>query len=147
MRDDVVLIDDLGSVFERGNDVFLRQGSAGQNSAHQLLGDLVWPLRRRAALHPKTPHGIEGSQDVLVLTFNVDENPGVLRPFLDRIGATSLAVLPSHDFVSRQLEINGFPCTWIVDPDGIVRREQVGFTSEPEKWLQSVKELLSQDRR
>lgn len=81
--------------------------------------------------------------DALVLTFNVDENPGVIKPFLERIGATTVPVLPAYDFVFRQLQINGFPRTWIVYPDGVVRREQVGFTSQPEQWLQSVMELLT----
>lgn len=85
---------------------------------------------------------LKDRKDALVLTFNVDENPGLIQPFLDRIGANTVPVLPSYDFVFRQLNMNGFPRTWILDADGIVRREQVGFTSEPDKWLQSVRDLL-----
>jgi hypothetical protein len=42
------------------------------------------------------------------------------------------------DFVERILQVNGFSRTWIVDADGVARREQAGFSGEPAKWVEQV---------
>jgi thiol-disulfide isomerase/thioredoxin len=90
----------------------------------------------------KIQNAVKDRKDVQVITLNVDENPGLIEPFLKQRGVTSLTVIPGMDFVQRTLKINGFPTTWIVDRDGVARREQGGFTGEPSKWVERVLESL-----
>jgi thiol-disulfide isomerase/thioredoxin len=90
----------------------------------------------------KIRNAVQDRKDVQVITLNIDENPGLIEPFLKQRGVTSLTVIPAADFVEGTLKVNGFPRTWIVDRDGTARREQVGFTGEPAKWVERVLESL-----
>ena len=90
----------------------------------------------------KIQNAVKDRKDIQVITLNVDENPGLIEPFLKQRGLTSLTVIPAMDFVERTLKLTGFPCTWIVDRDGVARREQAGFTGEPAKWVERVLESL-----
>ena len=86
----------------------------------------------------KVQNTIKDRKDVQVITLNIDENPGLIEPFLKQRGVISLTVIPAMDFVKRILKVNGFPRTWIVNPDGVARREQAGFTGEPATWVERV---------
>jgi len=86
----------------------------------------------------KVQNMIKDRKDAQVITLNIDENPGLIEPFLRQRGVISLTVIPAMDFVERILKVNGFPRTWIVDPDGVARREQAGFTGEPAMWVERV---------
>jgi thiol-disulfide isomerase/thioredoxin len=86
----------------------------------------------------KVQNSIKGREDAQVITLNIDDNPGLIVPFLKQRGVASLTVIPAMDFVERILKVNGFPRTWIVDADGVARREQAGFTGEPAKWVEQV---------
>ncbi|HXF27047.1 MAG TPA: redoxin family protein [Bryobacteraceae bacterium] len=90
----------------------------------------------------KIQNALKDRKDIQVITLNVDDNPGLIEPFLKQRSVTSLTVIPARDFVERTLQINGFPRTWIVDRDGVARREQLGFTGEPAKWAERVLESL-----
>lgn len=84
-------------------------------------------LHRRLKDHPT----------VQLLTLNVDENPGVVAPFL-RTGSYTFPVITAEQFVQNTLKVNGYPANWVVDPDGIVRRMQGGGLGEPDRWLDWV---------
>jgi thiol-disulfide isomerase/thioredoxin len=86
----------------------------------------------------KVQNSIKNRKDVQVITLNIDENPGLIEPFLKQRGVISLTVIPAMDFVERILNVNGFPRTWVVDPGGVARREQAGFTGEPATWVERV---------
>ncbi len=85
---------------------------------------------------------VKDRKEVQVITLNVDENPGLIAPFLRTRGIGPLTVIPAADYVMETLGVRGFPVTWIVDRDGVARREQGGFTAEPAKWVERVLEVL-----
>lgn len=85
---------------------------------------------------------LKGRSDVVLLTLNVDDNPGLVAPFVRAHGLV-LPVLLAAEFATKTLEEVGIPCTWIVDREGIVRLEQVGFGGESgERWLEDVLQRL-----
>lgn len=66
---------------------------------------------------------------VVLLSVNVDANPGVVAPFLQGKGWTFPVVL-AHDYVEQVLPDLGIPRTWVVE-SGIVRSEEIGFEAGP----------------
>jgi thiol-disulfide isomerase/thioredoxin len=78
---------------------------------------------------------------VQLLTLSVDENPGLIVPFL-RTGSYTFPAIPAQHFVQDTLRLNGYPANWIVDPDGVVRRVHGAGLGEPERWLNWVYDSL-----
>jgi thiol-disulfide isomerase/thioredoxin len=56
-------------------------------------------------------------KDIQVVTFNMDENPGLVQPFLNE-HQYEFPVLLAHSFVNSTLDRIGIPQNWIVDPKG-----------------------------
>ena len=84
---------------------------------------------------------LKDQKNIQLLTLNVDENPGVVAPFL-RSGNYTFPVLPAEQFVQRDLGVYGFPTNWVVDPDGIVRRLHGAGLGEPDRWIEWVYQSL-----
>ena len=74
--------------------------------------------------------------DVQFLTLNMDENPGLLEPFLKE-HQLSFIVLPAYSYVWDTLKVSGIPQNWIVDASGVVRLKGIGYDST-EKWEQGM---------
>ena len=75
-------------------------------------------------------------EDVQVITLNLDENPGVIEPFMTE-NAYSFPVLPATALVDKLIPLLGIPRNWIVDSRGHIVYEQHGFdlNQPPEQWL------------
>jgi hypothetical protein len=61
-----------------------------------------------------------------VITFNVDDNPGLIEPFVKQRGF-SFPVLPAKNLVDQMVPLLEIPRNWIVDQQGVAVRESVGF--------------------
>ena len=70
--------------------------------------------------------------NVQFLTLNMDENPGLITPFLTE-HHLSLIVLSAYSYVTDRLKVNGIPQNWILDSQGVVRLKGIGYDST-EKW-------------
>jgi thiol-disulfide isomerase/thioredoxin len=75
---------------------------------------------------------LKDKSDVVVLTMNVDSNPGVVAPFLARRGLT-FPILLAHDFVEGMLPNLGIPRNWVVE--GGVIRSEITAMNDKERWL------------
>jgi thiol-disulfide isomerase/thioredoxin len=75
-------------------------------------------------------------KDIQVVTFNLDENPGLVQPFLSE-HQYQFPVLLAHSFVNSMLVSIGIPQDWIVDPNGKWVSTLTGFGSEND-WEGSV---------
>ena len=85
---------------------------------------------------------LRGREDAIVLTFNLDENPGIVEGFLKQRGYTFPALL-AYDYGRNALNVNGIPHSWIVAPDGIVRYLQEGFSDEGSAaWVKDTLEKI-----
>ncbi len=79
----------------------------------------------------------------MVLTLNMDSNPGAVAPYLTREGFT-FPVLFALDYLQKDAEVFAIPHSWILDGTGTVRFEQRGFDESvaEEDWLSEVEEKL-----
>ncbi len=82
--------------------------------------------------------------DVQFLTLNMDENPGLIEPFLKE-HQLSFIVLPAYHYVQDTLKVFGIPQNWIVDSNGVVRLKGIGYDST-EKWETGMKEAIEKNK-
>jgi thiol-disulfide isomerase/thioredoxin len=78
-------------------------------------------------------------KDIQILTFDLDEDLGVLAPFLKEKGYT-FPVLPAYSTVVSLLDGFAIPQTWLVDPHGVWQWKQIGFSGGSEADFE--KEML-----
>ena len=93
------------------------------------------------ALHEKL--GSSGS--ATLVTLSVDDNPGLIAPFL-RERRFTFPVLLAKDYVGSLPEQSlSVPRTWIVSPDGRVVFESAGFVAGEtlESWLRRVEAAVA----
>ena len=81
--------------------------------------------------------------DVQVLTFNIDEEAGLVEPYMKQHGYT-FPVLMAYQLVHNLLDDFGIPENWLVDPKGVWKATQVGFDSTDTDWVNTmIKKLES----
>ena len=91
---------------------------------------------------------IRDRSDLALLTLSVDENPGVVEPLMKK-GGYEFPVVFGYEYMrgvwGHQWSI---PCTWIVDAQGRVRREQRGFGSlAGETWVAAALQAMERVAR
>lgn len=92
---------------------------------------------------------LKDRKDVAVLSFNVDENPGVIEPYMKQNHYT-FPVIPATSIVSAVAPQVILPRNWFIDPKGNLLWEQVGFGSAlgwKEAMIGKLGELLKSQRR
>ncbi len=76
---------------------------------------------------------LKGRDDVVLLSLNVDNQVGIIEPFIKEKTFT-FPVLPAYNFVSSLLDGISIPRNWIVDAKGKWQWEQLGFDSAETDW-------------
>jgi thiol-disulfide isomerase/thioredoxin len=79
---------------------------------------------------------VKDRSDIQVLTFDVDEDPGLVTPFLKEKGYT-FPVLPAYSMDEAKGTI---PQIWVVDPHGTWRWVQIGYDEKTD--VEFEKEML-----
>jgi hypothetical protein len=79
--------------------------------------------------------------DVQFVTLNMDENPGLIAPFLSE-KKLALTVVPAYGFVEDTLKVRGIPQNWIVDSSGVVKLKGVGYDAT-EKWETGMMDAIA----
>jgi len=79
-------------------------------------------------------------RDVQFLTLNMDDNSGLIEPFLKE-HQLDVPVLPAYTYVEETLKVFGIPQNWIVDSNGVIRLKGIGYDST-EKWETGMKEAI-----
>ena len=82
--------------------------------------------------------------DVQFLTLNMDENPGLIEPFMNEHHFT-LNVLPAYGYVTNTLNVHGIPQNWVIDASGVVRLKGIGYDST-EKWEKGMVEAIEKHK-
>lgn len=100
------------------------------------------PCHRELPYFQKLYSQLKDRKDVQVVTWNVDEDRTAIEPFVRR-EAFSFPVLLVRPYVQQTLGIHTYPTTWVIEPDGTVHLEQLGFTAEPNRWVTRVIETLN----
>jgi hypothetical protein len=79
--------------------------------------------------------------EIQFVTLNMDENPGLIAPFLSE-KKLALTVVPAYSFVEDTLKVRGIPQNWIVDSSGVVKLKGVGYDAT-EKWETGMMEAIA----
>lgn len=102
------------------------------------------PCRQELPLVQKLIEHYKDRPDVVLISMNMDDNPGLVEPFLKE-HQLSMTVIPASGYISETLNVNGIPQNWIVDPQGIVRQKSEGYSSS-EDWLTDVESAIEKVR-
>ena len=103
------------------------------------------PCRAELPFVEKLYQQMKDGQDVLVLTLNGDENPGLIEPFM-RQKKYTFPVLPALSYLERLDSTVMFPQNWIVDRSGVLRMETRGFGYNGDEWLKNVLRTIEESR-
>jgi hypothetical protein len=88
----------------------------------------------------KLAERLKDRSDVQVVSFDTDENPAGVKPFLDNHGYT-FPVLLAKNFAEDLMPYFSIPRTWIIR-DGAIVQESEGFGGDGDKWVERVAALL-----
>lgn len=82
--------------------------------------------------------------DVVLVTLNVDDNAGLVAPFLEK-NEYDFPVLLGVSYFD-QIGGGGIPRNWVIDGQGTLRAESVGYSSmiTQEQWLDAVHQQLEE---
>jgi hypothetical protein len=76
-------------------------------------------------------------------TFNVDEDPGLIEPFLKESKYT-FPVLMAKSYFEGIIPQWSIPRNWMVDDTVTLRLETTGFGGDGDKWLKQVVARLNE---
>ena len=96
------------------------------------------PCKVELPLIQKLHERFKDRKDLAVVTLNVDQNPGLVEPFVRENGYTFPVVLATD----HREGLGGgttIPTNWIIDDTGTVRLESVGFSpAKADEWLENA---------
>jgi hypothetical protein len=88
---------------------------------------------------------LKDSKDVQLITLNVDEDPGLVEPFLAANAYRFPVLLSAQAFVNGQDSgVLGIPQIWIVGRDGVLREKHSGFNGKMSDWPAEMLDKLEQ---
>jgi thiol-disulfide isomerase/thioredoxin len=92
---------------------------------------------------------VKDRSDVQVLTFNIDDDAGLVAPFVAEKKYT-FPVLLANDVVNKLYDGWAIPQNWLIDPAGKWRWVEIGYDSAEPDWvgsmLKRVEELKKPDK-
>jgi thiol-disulfide isomerase/thioredoxin len=105
------------------------------------------PCRRELPWIEELHRRLVGRNDVVLVTLNMDFNPGLVAPYLAKHAFTFPVLLAERWLEEEFKEGFGIPRNWILDGAGTIRWEQTGFdgTLPREEWLAAVLERLGEE--
>ncbi len=100
------------------------------------------PCQQELPYVQKLHERLKNRSDVVLLTLNLDSEIGLIEPYMKEKKFT-FPVLPAFSYVSDMLGgMISIPRTWIIDANGVMQMEQVGFGGEGDKWLEQTLEMI-----
>jgi thiol-disulfide isomerase/thioredoxin len=83
---------------------------------------------------------------VQVITLNIDEDPGLVEPFLAANGYTFPVLMSSAEYAGAQTGPLSIPQNWIVDRIAILREKSSGFDDKISDWPRQILGKLTEGR-
>jgi len=83
---------------------------------------------------------LKDRKDVVVLTLNIDEEVGMVEPFM-KTNKYTFPVLLGQAYAEAQ-GVNSIPRNWVVAVDGKVVFEGIGFGENGEEWMKRAAEAI-----
>ena len=103
------------------------------------------PCRAELPYLQKLFNKVRERKDLVVITLNTDENPGLILPFLTENKYT-FPVLPASGYVAKLVPELSIPRNWIVDADGVLKMERIGFGNGEDGWVDEMVEVMEKAR-
>jgi thiol-disulfide isomerase/thioredoxin len=104
------------------------------------------PCRAELPQFQKLYDRMKDRTDVQVMSFNVDEELGLVEPYMTE-NKYSFPVLLAYDLVRGMFDGYGIPQNWLVDPEGAWLSTQIGFDSSDADWVNSMARRLEEARK
>jgi thiol-disulfide isomerase/thioredoxin len=118
---------------------------AGKVTLINLWATWCGPCRAELPYLQKVFEKVKARKDLAVLTLNTDDNLGLILPFLQENKFT-FPVLAADRYVHAMVPELSIPRNWIVDANGVLRTERIGFGSGDDKWVDDMIALLEKAR-
>ena len=98
------------------------------------------PCRAELPYVQKLREQLKDRKDVVVLTLNIDEEVGMVQPFMKEF-KYNFPVLLGQTYADGQ-GVNSIPRNWIVSLDGKIVFEGIGFGNSGEDWMKKANEMI-----
>jgi thiol-disulfide isomerase/thioredoxin len=104
------------------------------------------PCRAELPYLQKVYNKVRERKDVQVITFNTDDSRGLILPFLAENKFT-FPVVPALDYVRKLVPELSIPRNWIIDADGVLRSEAIGFGAGDDQWVDDMVAVMEKARK
>jgi thiol-disulfide isomerase/thioredoxin len=98
------------------------------------------PCRLELPYVQKLREKLKDKKDVVVLTLNIDEEIGVVEPFMKE-NKYKFPVLLGQAYADSQ-GVNSIPRNWVISSEGKIVFEGIGFGNDGEEWLKKAAEAI-----
>jgi len=98
------------------------------------------PCRMELPYVQKLREQLKDRKDVVILTLNIDEEVGLVEPFMKENKYT-FPVLLGQGYADAQ-GVNSIPRNWVVAVDGKVMFEGIGFGNDGEEWMKKAAQVI-----
>jgi thiol-disulfide isomerase/thioredoxin len=98
------------------------------------------PCRAELPYVQKLREQLKDRKDVVVLTLNIDEEVGMVQPFMKE-NKYNFPVLLGQTYADGQ-GVNSIPRNWVVSLDGKIVFEGIGFGNSGEDWMKKATEMI-----
>ena len=98
------------------------------------------PCRDELPYLQKLREQLKDRKDVVILTLNIDEEVGLVQPFMKENKYT-FPVLLGQAYAEAQ-GVNSIPRNWVVAVDGKLMFEGIGFGRDGQEWMKKAAEVI-----
>jgi thiol-disulfide isomerase/thioredoxin len=113
----------------------------GKTAFINLWATWCGPCLRELPYVQKLSEQMKEHKDVLILTLNIDEELGLVEPFMKE-NKYNFPVILGQAYAQGTMGVYSIPRNWIVSVDGKLTFEGIGFGNEGEEWIKKAQEML-----
>jgi thiol-disulfide isomerase/thioredoxin len=102
------------------------------------------PCRLELPYVQKLREQMKDKKDVLVLTLNIDDEVGMVQPFMKE-NKYNFPVILGQAYAQDQ-GVYSIPRNWVVSSDGKIMYEGIGFGNDGEEWMKKAAQIIEKVR-
>ena len=102
------------------------------------------PCRLELPYVQKLREQMKDKKDVLVLTLNIDDEVGMVEPFMKE-NKYNFPVILGQAYAQNQ-GVFSIPRNWVVSSDGKIMYEGIGFGNDGEEWMKKAAQIIEKVR-
>jgi thiol-disulfide isomerase/thioredoxin len=113
----------------------------GKTAFINLWATWCGPCLRELPYVQKLSEQMKENKDVLILTLNIDEELGLVEPFMKQ-NKYNFPVILGQAYAQGTMGVYSIPRNWVVSVDGKLTFEGIGFGNEGEEWMKKAVEMI-----